>query len=584
MSLVAAVGVVSARTVCAQAPAKKPASAKRPLTQTDIQKLWAGGDDTLLANEIRLRGLAFTPTGEWIDVELPKLTGKSPSDLPHSVSALRQLVPAPLDLDRVSKEAPDLLEHLKAAAQKRSEAELAPLVDSTLLATKAKIYDLFDISNFRAYTLGKPAESEHGDVGMPFFELTNSNVEKLYYLYFTQSKGKIVVKDIVTGDAVAALYLHDEELLAKSKLEVMFRALNDGDQSGLKQLCSPGLYESIQKWGGVKHPGDRLARGRILSQVAVQTAVQSDQKSIRVVSKISYPLSASSNVIFFVDFERIGNDLRIVRIRDNENKVVVFDPNIDNYLNERYGIPDGPPLQETDVAMTDEDFFLPLDQLRAKARRVLQYHDLQKINDLARLFVESDPTSGEGYGIRAAADLLLHKYEDADRDAHRALELNGTAYFVLDRYSRFGANPFTPVVLAISKSTIEYLPSPGAGSPEQIPLQSVSDMKFTTGRKILNTVFSEAGPFVKLQFKAADGKKNVDYDFADFGTTCPGNVTPQSPHDLIQQAVNGSCGTTSTNGQPSGAVSIPVLTPQGWHEDLAVVSELVVGLRGGGHR
>ncbi|HEY1807296.1 MAG TPA: hypothetical protein VGG42_01985 [Acidobacteriaceae bacterium] len=565
----------------ARSSGSRTGARRRPLTPADVQKLWAGGDDTFFANEIRLRGLTFTPSGEWIDVDLPKLTGVPPSQVPNAVAALRKLVPPPPSLDTVSQEAPPLINNLKSAAQSHSEVALTPLVDSTLMANKASIYDMFDPANFRAFTLGAPKESEHGDVGLPFFELTNSNVEKLYYIYFTQNKSRLVVQDIVTGDNVAQLYMHDEQILAQNELQTMFRALNDGDPAGLKAICTSGLYQAIETWGGDRHPGDRLTRGRTLTQVSVQTSVPLDQKSIRVVSKVSYPLTATTNIAFFVDFERVGNELKIVRIRDDQNKVVVFDPNMDNYLNRRYSLPDAPALTENDVAMSDEDVYQSMDQIRAKALRALEYQDQQKVSEMARLLVESDPTGPEGYGVRAAADLMQHKYEDADRDAHKALELKGTVYFVLERHATFSNTPLRPVVLGISSSTIDYLPSPGMGDPEKIPMGSVKSAKFAGGKGLAGVmVFTQAGPFLKLQFKDPEGKKNEDFDFADFGTHCPSASARENPSEMMDAPSNGTCGTGQYAGRP---VDVPYRTPQAWHEDLSVVSELIEGLRKESH-
>jgi hypothetical protein len=554
------------------------AAHKRPLTRADVQKLWAGGDDAFFANEVRLRGLAFTPTGEWIDVELPRLTNIPISKVPDGVSALRKLVPPPPSLDMVAAQAPDLLSKLRTAAQGHSETALAPLVDSALLINKASIYDMFDPANFRASSLGAPKESEHGDVGLPFFELTNSNVEKLYYIYFAQEKGSLVVQDIVTGDSVAQLYMQDQQVLAKTELQTMFRAVNDGDPAGLKAICSPGLYDAVQTWGGTRHPGDRLTHGHTLNQVTVQTSVPLDQKSIRVVAKVSYPFTASNNIVFFVDFERVENQLLIVRIRDDQNKVIVYDPNIDNYLNRRYNLPDGPVETDADMAMSDEEWAQGMSQLRARALRALEYQDQAKIEEMARQLLESDPTGGEGYGIRAAADLMEHKYEDADRDAHKALQLNSTAYFVLARHTGvFSGVPFKPVVLAISTSTIDYLPSPGNGNEEKIPMNLVKSAKFASGKGLGHiVVVTSAGPFLKLQFEGPDGKKKEDYDFADFGTHCPSST--RETGDQVDEPSNGDCGMEMIGGKN---VNTPFRTPQTWHEDLAVVSELIEGLRNG---
>ena len=564
----------------AAAQTKKPHAARRPpLTQADVQKLWTAKDDALLTNEITLRGLAFLPSGYWLDVELPGATSIAAPNLPGAAAALHHLIPTPPDLDEVAAKAPALLDSLKAAAQKHDETAMQPLVNPSLMANKAVIYDLFDPTNFRASTLGKPAMDEHGDVGLAYFELTTSNVEKLYYLLLGQQKGNLVVLDLMTGPSVANMYLHDEQTLANTKLETMFRALDDGDQSGLQQLCTPGLYKAIEDWGGKRHPGDRLSNGHQFSQVTAQSSIAMDQKSIRVVTRISYPLTSSDVLTFFIDFERIGNELKIVRLRDSDNKAIVYDPNIDNYLNERYGLPDAPVPDPRDVAMTEQIPFLNADDLRAKALRVLQYHDVQQIESIAR-FVGSDATSGEGYGLRAAADLLEGKYEDADKDAARALELNGTVYFVVERNQFMTATPFTAVVLGISKSKIEYLPAPGLGSRETIELSSVQKVEFEKGKGLGSMVrLSDARPFLKLEFKGSDGKKKT-YNFADFGTKCPNdNVRPQV-NNLIEVPGDVVCGTTSPNGTVAAAQGIPLLAPPTWHEDLTVVLQTVNQARG----
>jgi len=571
----------------AQAPPKKPVAQKKAMTQADVEKYWKAGDDALLISELKGRGLAFAPSGEWLNVTLPKVTGVPPSSVPRSMTALRALVPK-LDLDEVTTKAPVLITNLKTAAQKRSDVDLQPLVDPSVMANKALVYDIFDPTSFRAYTLGKPAEGEYGDVGMPLFALNSGNVEKLYYVRFSQFKGKLIIGDMVTGPEVADLYLHDEKTLAKTKLETMFRALNDGDQSGIKTLCTPGLYDAIQTWGGDKHPGDRLSHGHTVGQVTVETTVPLDQKSIRVVSKISYPLSAKSNIVFYIDFDRVDNELKMVRIRDDENKVIVYDPNIDNYLNRRYSLPDAPPLVDADVTKTEKLWAQPLDQLKLTAQRILQYHDVAKISELAQMLVEEAPTSGDGYGIRAAANLMQHKIDDADKDAQRALELDGTAYFIVERKLLSTGSQFGVVVLGVSRSKIDYRPVAGGGAPEAIDIKSVLDStKFATGHSVPGLgklPGGDAGPYLKLEFKGLDGKKK-SYDLASYGTTCPKNDGKPLAPDLIRIASNSICGATSSNGQITGNITpVDVLTPQTWHEDLSVVLQAINSARGSSHK
>src|ERR1035441_9421756 len=234
--------------------------------------------------------------------------------------------------------------------------------------------------------------------------------------------------------------------------------------------------------------------------------------------------------------------------------------------------------------------------------RVLQYHDRQQMSEIANLLVKQNPTSGEGYGVRAALDLMLRKYEDADKDGLHALESNGTAYFIVERNSLMSATPFSVVVLGISKSKIEYLPAPGFGSPETIGIyifnfptaiccgcpegettihwgqksqiyssqtidvHSIQKVKFEKGKGVGSWIkLSEARPFIKLEFKGSDGKTK-SYKFADFGTMCPTNTGRPPASDLISVPGDVVCGITSPNGTVAAAQGIPLLAPQTWRE------------------
>lgn len=550
------------------------ATSSRPMTRQDVQKLWAAGDDGLLYNQIHVRGLAFEPEENWILNDLPKATGVQPSSLPRAAAELKSRIPPPPNVDDVKANAPALLDRVKVAAQARDAKTLDELLAPELAEQKAKVYDLFDVANYKGHSLGTYAEEPNREVSVQFFQLTTSNVEKISYVYFSNSHGKLVVRDVDSSSAAAARFLHDETALAKSKLELMFRALNDGDDAGVKTLCSPGLYEAIKQWGGTQHPGDRLTRGRRLDQVQVTTSVPLDQKSVRVVARISYPLTPAKKVEFDADFERIGNDLKIVRVRDVENKNIVFDPDIDNYLNRRYGLPDGPPQSVESVAMTDEDIFISIPELEKRIPRYLAQHDAAKINELAQTFIDSNPTGGEGYGLRAAANQILGKYDEVSKAATRALELNGTVYLAAERHSAWANSneTFLPVILGISRTKIEYLPAPGRGSPETIDIRS-AHVKFDKGVMILKS----SRPFMSLEFRGDDGKKKT-YNFAAIGSSCmPGK-------DLVP-VPGGSICTSSTPAAPTNSRSIPLFNPnapsaplyvpEAWQQDLSTMLQVI---------
>ena len=290
----------------------------------------------------------------------------------------------------------------------------------------------------RNHSLGRIVPMDNRRVGVQFFQLTTSQVERLHYLTFVNSHGHIILRDVITGPGVAALFLHDEQQLATSKLDLMFRALNDHDDSGLKNLCTPGMYESLRKLSDTG--GSTLVRGKYssISAIALTPSVSLDEKSARVVVKVGYPDAGAKPLEYNVEFERVNNDLKVVRVRDIQGGIVAWDPDIDNYLNRRYGLPDGPPVSE--VAKSDDIRFYPITMVQDFVYRALESRNAPKLKELAAEFLARQSSGGEGYGIRAAAEQVLGAYDDAAKDAALAIDRGGTAYFILLRHnSAFGS-------------------------------------------------------------------------------------------------------------------------------------------------
>ena len=578
-----------------KAPAKRP-----PLTQAALQKLWDDGDQDLLLNELKLGGLAFEPEEDWVN-HLKNL-----DSMPLATAELRKLVPPAPTVEAVTSEAPALLSKLKDAAQKRSETDMAPLVHPDLLANKARVYDLFDIANYRNHSLGRIVPMDNRRVGVQFFQLTTSQVERLHYLTFATAHGKIVLRDVITGPGVAALFLHDEQQLATSKLDLMFRALNDHDDSGLKNLCTPGMYESLKKLSDAG--GSTLVRGKYssISSIALTPSVSLDEKSARVVVKVGYPDAGAKPLEYNVEFERINNDLKVVRVRDMQGGIVAWDPDIDNYLNRRYSLPDGPPV--TEVAKSDDIRFYPITMVQDFVYRALETRNAPRLKELAGEFLARQSSGGEGYGIRAAAEQILGAYDDAAKDAILAIDRGGTAYFAVLRHnSAFGSadamasgQQFYPAILGVSKTKIEYRPFSDQGrQAEQIAIASIQtvqiEKRYGAGKP---------RPFVNLEF--TDGSKKT-YNFAAFGTSCPGEKpapgadpfpggsTCPAPANAAPAPKKGKFGLPGglPVGLPSGGLgsmipggkngaTVPMLVPQKWQQDLKVLVDAIEEARRGG--
>lgn len=545
---------------------KKTETKRPPLTQAEVQKLWAQGEPDLLLNEIRLRGLAFEPEEDWV-AKLPK-----PAEQPLAIAELRKRIPPAPDVDIVAAQAPDLLARLRDAAQKRNEAGLEPLVHPEFLANKARAYDLFDTANYRNHTLGRVTPMENRRVGLQFFQLTTSQVERLHYVVFGNYGGKLVIRDIVTGPAVADLFLRDEEQLALSKLDLVFRALNDGDDTGLKTLCTPGLYESLRPIGSLFTPGKTIP----LDQVSRKASVSLDQKSVRVVVRVGYHAPGGRQIQYDVDFERVDKDLKVVRVRDLQGGIIAWDPDIDNYLNRRYGLPDGPPVK--DVAQSDIPDFYPLPTIRTMAMRAVEVGDARKLKDFAELIIAREPTSGEGYGIRAAFQHAQGNYDEAARDAATAIDRGGTAYFGLLEYSGSFSHEFSTGVLGVSKDKIQYFPTGAAR--EEMELASVKaafdGSSSRSGGGFLkdlgkSMMQGSSGPFLKVEVTRQ--KKKTTYTFAALGTICKNNPQAAGRRGLEPYPNGVFCGAQGPNIQ--NATAIPLLVPPGWLEDLRVVAEAI---------
>lgn len=598
-------GVMGARLTQAQDNAKKApkaapkaaaapqkAAPKRPaLTEKNLQDLWDGRDEELLLNELKLRGLAFHPEEQWVGHL------QDPAGMPRATAAIRALIePAPT-VDAVAQAAPNLLAKIKDGAQKRSEADLTPLLHPSLLANKAKVYDLFDITNYRNHSLGRIVPEDNREVGVQFFQLTSSQVERLHYLMFSTYGGHIVLRDVVTGPEVANKFLRDEEKVATAKLDLMFRALNDHNDSGLKTLCTPGMYESLKKL--TDDGGSTLVRGKYASiaSIALTPSASLDSKSARVVVKVGYPEPGGKPLEYFVDFERVDNDERVVRVRDMQGGVVAWDPNIDNYLNRRYGLPDGELI--TDAPKSDDIRFYPLSMVRDFVIKALETRNAQRLKELGAEFKARMPSKGDGYGILAAAAEISGNFEEAQNQATLAIDRGGTAYFVLLRHNSAlksadvltSGRQFSPVILGISKSKIEYIPFVDQGrQPEEVPTSSVSqsqlERRYGAGkpRPFLNVDFGGKGyNFAAFGTACPDEKPAAGLDVYNGGTICPPPPsTAAAPPPKKGGILSHVPGNLHLPGSGGGGNPAPMLVPRTWQQDLNVVAAALDEARRGG--
>jgi hypothetical protein len=548
-------------------------TARAPMTKADVQRLWSQGRPAqkVFVTDLEIRGLAFEPEEDWL-AGLPAATKVATSTVPDIFSALQKLIPPAPAVDSVARDGPALLNQIKTAAQARGD--LSGFVHPELLAEKAKVYDLFDTANYRSHALGKASPAESRRVTMQFFQLTTNEVERLHYVLFTTSRGKLVVRDIVTGPAVANQYLKDEQQLALSKLELVFRALNDGDNTALQTLCSPGLLGDLT---GLGQTAAFPVRGLPpYSQIKATPSVPLDQKAIRVVVRVEYALRNNERIDFDVDFERIDNDLRVVRLRDVKNDIIAVDPDIDNHVRRRFGLAPVPPIDAAIVRSSDMRF-LSLQRITQLARYALEDRNVVALKDWAGKALSIAPENGDGYGFRAAASHLSGDFDTAQTEAINAIARGGTVYFTLMRHQLFNREmrELLPVILAISKDRVQYIPMRSSSGlpPEEFPAAGIEKTELERGN-----IVNKARPFLSLEFKPDPSKREKkEYNFAAFGTTCPADVKP-AERGLLVDFNGGSICAPLAGGGRSGPIPVlpntpraAMLVPRDWDRSLRVV-------------
>jgi hypothetical protein len=535
------------------------------MTKADVQRLWAQGrpGQVVFLTDLRMRGLAFEPEEDWL-AGLPTATKVPTTTVPEMFTSLQKLVPPAPEVDAVAREAPALLGQIKTVAQARQD--LAGLVHPELLVDKVKVYDLFDTANYRNHQLGKFSPAASRRVGVQFFQLTTNEVERLHYVHFATSRGKLVVRDIVTGAEVASLFLKDEQQLAMTKLELVFRALNDGDDAALKTLCTPGLLEDLK---GLGQTAAFPLRGLPpYSQIKATSSVPLDQKAIRVVVRVEYTLRGSERIDFDLDFERVDNDLRVVRLRDVDNTVIAVDPEIENHLRKRFGLPPGAPLSQ--VTRTSKTIFLSFDRMIQLARNGIDDRQAAEVKKWGTMAINVRPDDGAGYGMLASAHHLAGSYTEADTAVLDAIKRGGTVFFRVQRHQIFNrqGRQLFDVILGVSRDRIQYMPIRGGSSEgvgvEEFPATGIEKVEIERGN-----LLAKPRPFLSLEFRPDLSKRDKrDYNFASFGTTCPEIAQPEAVRELVPYVGGSVCANVPTAG---GQAPAPMLVPRDWERNLRVV-------------
>ena len=557
--------------------AGQAARPRPPLSMTDVEGFWAKRAQSLFLNELKLRKLAFDPEEDWIN-GLAAKTGVQPSEIPAMAAALIGLVaPAP-PLDEVERQAPEILTRVRTAVTQRDEKALESLLHRELLANRDRVVKLFDPANYQSHQLGKFAAQPSRRVGVQLFRLTTGQVEIFYYVLFATSQGTLKVRDVLTGPEIAAQFLEVEQRLAVEKLRTAFRGLFvERDEREFRGICTPAFYEHLRERGAADlEGGASVPNPRTFDAIKLTPSVPLEQKSVRVVVRVSYPTRSGKQLEFDVEFERLDPNLRIVRLRDTSGGWIAWDAQLENYLNKRYALDAGPPIDPLMVPETELLEFLGREQLIRRGVSGVEDRNVALVAEIARVMADRDPQEGRGAGMRAGAAFIAQRYEEAEREGLRAIERGAPAYVVVSRHKTgvvSTSRQFFPIVLAISKDRIRYQPVKSVGTgelPEEIPTSAIEKVEMEKGN-----VLRPARPFLSFRFKA--GKDSKNYNFAAFGTRCSQDQVaggerrvPVGPH---------------TGGNPCAPVlgddqqRISTLVPEDYPENLTVVMRLIEAAR-----
>jgi len=491
------------------------------------------------------------------------------STRPGSYRVLLAKVPPGPALADVETAGPGLLDRVKTlvASTNNPDAILA-MAHPQVVSEWPTLKEIFDPARYKAHALGKfidlPGTRK---VGASLYVLTSDSVEKFYFVLFSNVQGKLALRDVLGGAAMAELGLGQQKESAVQKLRDLFRDLNQNSETTAKTISSPKLYSDIGMIGGWK----RLTRGQRLNpdQIQIRATVPLDQKSVRVVAHVAYQ-TPDRPMAFDVDFERFGNELLAVRLRDTKGKDIAVDTEMDCEVLKRYQVT-GP--CEYKPSYTDEASYLSIAKLQDYAERAME--DL-RVADLSNYVTELETsfptteTKGLPLGLRATVYFMNHDYTKAYEVGSSAIQAGGEVFFPLMHHTSGGLQK---MILALSSQGLHYYPSYQSRRPEvKAPFSAIKKdgFRLDPGRKIPPT---PPNPFLSVQLSLPNPEKggkadDQTWNFMAPGSSCSAAGGRAGPGQMLwtQTAPCGAqlFGTTSTNGNVT-------LVPSDWDKALEAV-------------
>ncbi len=299
-------------------------------------------------------------------------------------------------------------------------------------------------------------------------------------------------------------------------------------------------------------------------------------KSIRPVVRVKHPVPGGT-MEYFADFERIGGDLRIVRLRDSAGEGdIAADPNLDRYLCQRYGSND---CGSYEMRPTTDSRFLPTEELAQHAERYLtdfEGAELKKIAERMRQGTANDEDPS-GLAYLVAAQFLLGEFYEAEQLAEQALSKGATVRLPVLQYfqdSTSAGHWFGRLILGVSSVGLEYRPSQEVTrkfGEMDLPWGAIREV--TVGSKKNGPIGipgpgGSSVPFLKMKVEVPDPKKpgktnKEDWDIAIYPSGC---VQPGERYskEMMQPPGGNACGSqpsqyaVGTPGDQTGGVAAAV--------------------------
>lgn len=565
---VALVGSLSAQGASPQPKAKARTPARQaPVTWREFEGWVAKELNIPCERTLKSRGFEYTDPETLADV-----MARHPLTAKRGIcrDAAAALMPRAPEVAQVEREAPALIEQLGQAVRSRNDAEIARLVHPALLAKKTLVDTIFRREGPQSLQRFSPTE-RFDRVSAQFFQLPGQ-VEEFNQIQFALlergGQSTLVVREIVPA---ADLFLQSEKAVAIDKLRNLFRALNSRQTDALKNLATPGLYDSVKE---VPSMGSGPLTETTVSMVP---SVSTIDNATRPVVRVGYLTRANKKLEFDVDFERIDGDLRVVRLRDVNGGVIAIDPDIYNYTKRRYGLEDSPKLDpSTDVRWTEEPCFQQASMIQRFGINALHASSSASLAELADCVADFMPSMG--YGLRASAQQVQGNHAAAMESGRRAIEAGGTAYFLVTHHIEPIGIPapdriYQPVVIAISKEKVRYLFVPGR------PVGGRNELEIAVGQIVAAYYDRRLGalggprPFLTFKFKdATDRNKEKTFNFAPTRSHCIGGDVPVPP--LPRGATWVDFPRTVCYGDMQGR-SYSTRVPSTWSEELGTVMQLI---------